>query len=77
MNYLLIDCENDTSEALPTKANNRFLTRKTDKTNHGIGLSNIQSVVEKYDGEMNVQVENGKFIIKTTMILPQKEAVSG
>lgn len=38
-------------------------TTKEDKLYHGFGLSNIRSVVSKYDGSMHTQSENGEFIL--------------
>lgn len=41
--------------------NNRFITTKKDKANHGIGLLNIKSIVEKYNGISAIKCENGWF----------------
>lgn len=41
-------------------------TSKSDKENHGFGISNIRSTVEKYDGNMAMSAENGVF--KTVII---------
>ncbi len=34
-------------------------TTKEDASNHGIGLGNVQRIVEKYQGEMEMVCENG------------------
>lgn len=36
-------------------------TAKSDKTNHGFGLSNIQRIVKKYHGDLIVHYSNGLF----------------
>lgn len=41
-------------------------TSKSDKENHGFGISNIRSTVEKYDGNMAMSAESG--IFKTVII---------
>ncbi|MDE6203392.1 MAG: GHKL domain-containing protein, partial [Lachnospiraceae bacterium] len=34
-------------------------TTKPDKVNHGIGLKNVQKIVEKYHGDMELLCEDG------------------
>lgn len=36
---------------------------KKDSTDHGLGLSNINSAVRKYNGTMNISAENGVFVL--------------
>ena len=43
-------------------------TTKGDKNHHGFGLKSIQYTVEKYDGSMTVNSENGVFVV--TLMLP-------
>ena len=38
----------------------RLETTKEDVPNHGIGLSNVRRIVEKYHGDMDLVCENGK-----------------
>lgn len=38
-------------------------TSKEDNTHHGFGLSNIKYTVEKYNGKMDISVENGLFVL--------------
>ena len=40
----------------------KFRTRKEDSVNHGIGLDSVESIVEKYQGEMKVSYEDKIFI---------------
>lgn len=46
----------------------RIITSKSDKENHGIGLKNIRRVVEKYNGELTIENRNNSFRI--SIILP-------
>ena len=41
------------------------------KQNHmGIGLTNIESAVQKYDGVLSIDIKNKKFIVSIT--IPEK-----
>lgn len=48
-------------EEEPVMEKKRFVTSKSNKREHGIGMINIQRVVEKYQGEDFVQCKNGLF----------------
>lgn len=50
-----------------SKGRNKLLSLKEDKDNHGIGLSNVKNIVNKYSGEMKVDSKDG--IYKTDIIL--------
>lgn len=47
-------------------------TRKENPKAHGIGLVNVNDVVQKYDGVMNTEVEENVFVI--SILLPLKDA---
>jgi hypothetical protein len=38
-------------------------TTKPDKNNHGFGVTSMSYIVKKYDGDMMMHVEDGKFIL--------------
>lgn len=40
-----------------------YITSKKDKLNHGLGLKNISEVVEKYDGAIQTEYEEGYFTL--------------
>lgn len=46
-------------------------TSKEDKFLHGFGISNICKAVEKYNGECVIRPENGKFVMKIIIPLPE------
>lgn len=39
-------------------------TTKTDRENHGYGVSSIKSITEKYGGQMVIKTENQKFLLR-------------
>ncbi|MCD7729937.1 MAG: ATP-binding protein, partial [Oscillospiraceae bacterium] len=40
---------------------------KKDRLNHGFGLSNIENVVNKYDGKMQISCNDGMFTLSITL----------
>ncbi len=49
----------------------KFKTLKPDKENHGIGLENIKTALEKYDSNPSIEYLDNKFILK--FVIFQKE----
>lgn len=39
----------------------KILTSKKDKLNHGLGLSNVKSIISKYNGSCDLSFENSEF----------------
>jgi hypothetical protein len=60
--YLIIEVSNSNVNKIKFK-NNKIVSQKDDKVNHGIGLSNIEMVVKKYDGIYDIIFEKNKFIL--------------
>lgn len=68
--FLLVkfeNCYNGTVEIMDQKLPH---TTKNDKENHGYGLMSVQRTVEKYNGSMSLQTENGWFVIKILIPVP-------
>ena len=42
----------------------KIFTNKKDKFMHGIGLKNIKDTVYKYNGEIKIEFDDDKFVIK-------------
>ena len=64
--YLSIQIKNRTNENV--LANNPELhTSKTDKTCHGYGLKIVRSIVDKYNGIINIQMEGGYFCTRVML----------
>ena len=43
--------------------NSKYITTKRDKEYHGLGISNVKRVVDKYDGRMTINHEKGIFSV--------------
>lgn len=65
--YLIVDCENTMDTKNINFENNKLLTSKMDKVNHGIGLENVKRIIEKYHGGMEIAMVDGIFSIKITL----------
>lgn len=46
------------------RENNRILTTKAEKGNHGIGLQNVYDIVEKYGGDYHITTQNQEYTIQ-------------
>ncbi|MGL5755254.1 MAG: GHKL domain-containing protein, partial [Paraclostridium sp.] len=68
-NFFVMKIENSKINDIEIKSGN-LLTDKDDKLTHGIGLENVKRTVYKYDGEINVNYDNDKFIVKILIPLP-------
>lgn len=62
-NILYITVMNSYSGGL-NKKEEKLMTTKSDSENHGLGLENVRGVVEKYKGEMLVDYDKKRFIVK-------------
>ncbi|WP_281532530.1 sensor histidine kinase [Anaerocolumna aminovalerica] len=60
---------NNSYDGIVKKAAFKFLSRKEDQKNHGIGLKSIQAAVHKYDGTMRVTHDEKRFQVKILMYL--------
>ena len=47
--------------------NNKILTSKLDKKNHGIGLDNIKEVIKRYEGILDITSEDDYFELSFTL----------
>lgn len=45
------------------KSENRFLSRKSNPMNHGLGLKSIEKIVEKYDGNLKIEYDDHLFSV--------------
>lgn len=59
---LVILCANP-YQTLPKTKGKLFLTSKDDQQSHGLGLGNVEDVLFKYDGNMEITTERGMFVI--------------
>lgn len=60
--YLIIEVSNTNVKKLQYNKN-KIISTKLDKSNHGMGLSNIETAVKKYNGVVDIVEEKNKFTI--------------
>ncbi|MCM1106253.1 MAG: GHKL domain-containing protein [Blautia sp.] len=65
--YLRVYVENDMEGELCFDKDDIPATSKADKQNHGLGLRNVKSVAEKYEGSYKAEVENGNYKAEVTL----------
>ena len=63
---LMIKTVNSISES-PIVKDGKLLTKKRDKSKHGIGLSSVQNVVSKYEGCMKFEFNEEQFCVDLTL----------
>jgi sensor histidine kinase regulating citrate/malate metabolism len=49
------------------KINERTLTTKADKQNHGFGIQNIREVISKYEGELQIKDDLDSVTVRVTL----------
>lgn len=59
--YFVVKCENSKINEINIK-NNKLLTDKKDKYLHGIGIQSMKSSIKKYNGDLEINIEDDKFI---------------
>lgn len=73
-NLLIMKVENSFDGWLLRRRQNEFpVTDKADRENHGIGLANIKSTAEKYQGTMDFKVKGRVFILSVMMKNERRE----
>ena len=65
---LIIEINNSHDGKLK-KIDGRFISRKTDKKNHGIGLKSVETALKNYDGVMQISYDSIKFTVKALLYL--------
>lgn len=72
-NYLLIDLKNS-CDIQPKAKNGLFVSTKSDKEMHGIGLKSVLRIVKRYSGDINCEYENDENIFHSTVLLKMNKA---
>ena len=73
-NLLMLKVENSFDGRLVRRRQEEFpITDKADKKSHGIGLANIKSTAEKYQGTMDFRVKDRVFILSVMMKNERKD----
>lgn len=66
MNMICIFCENSYTELNNVSGN--FVTTKSDRRMHGIGLKRISNIAAKYGGTVDINTENNVFSISVLLV---------
>lgn len=66
LGLLIINCKN-TFDGDISIENGKLVTSKLDKKNHGLGLKNIESVLDKYNGDMKYSYTDDYFMVDILM----------
>lgn len=75
-NYFLLEIKNSTCTVHRGKPQNSDSDRKGEEGRiHGIGLLNIKETVEKYNGIMSADIEDGIFVL--SVLIPVEQLVPG
>ena len=61
--YYVIYCENSKTNKIK-RAGSRFITEKKDDFVHGIGIRSIETSAKAYDGDVVIDYDDDKFMIK-------------
>lgn len=59
-NFLLIRVRNN-APVPPRRRFGRLQTDKPDRRNHGLGLRSVEETVEKYEGSLSLEYQDGRF----------------
>lgn len=68
-NMIFLEVKNSCNKESVRVSQGSLLTRKKDQLNHGLGLENVRSHLHKYNGDLEVILEEKLFIVKIMMIL--------
>ena len=71
MGFIVIKIENTYQGELLKNKRNEILTTKEDSRNHGYGLKIVKSIVDKYQGQ--IEIENADNHFKVIILLPQEK----
>lgn len=65
---LYINIKNSYDQVVRIK-DNKLMTRKSDKISHGIGLENIRIIVNKYNGQLDINYDENVFEVDILLYL--------
>ena len=71
-NFLVMNVINPIADKLKFDDEELPITTKGDKKFHGFGLRSMRHIVKKYDGYLNINVEDGCFSLKILIPIPSK-----
>ncbi len=57
----------NTFDGMINKSDNRILTTKNDIHNHGLGLINIENIINKYNGSLDIEYDENTFLVDVVL----------
>ena len=67
--FLVVEIANSYNNVINIK-DSEYLTTKRVRLLHGMGLTNVRRVVNKYDGRLEINHENGEFCVRAILTYP-------
>lgn len=67
--FLVVEIANSYNNVINIK-DSEYLTTKRVRLLHGMGLTNVRRVVNKYDGRFEINHENGEFCVRAILTYP-------
>lgn len=69
-NYIIIKLTNYMKPGLIENGSHDLVTTKADKENHGLGLKNLEDVLNKYNGTKKISIDDNLFVLKIMIPVP-------
>lgn len=63
-------------DGIVKKHGNQFLSLKSDQNEHGIGLHNVEQIVEKYDGTLSIDHSTDMFKVDLLLYISLKHSIT-
>ncbi len=63
----------NTFTSIPKRQRGRFISTKINPFNHGIGLTNVKTTVEKYNGHMDIDTSDNWFTVDIALYCTSRE----
>ncbi|MFI3200964.1 MAG: GHKL domain-containing protein [Eubacteriales bacterium] len=70
---LVIEMLNSYNESDTISRNGKWMTNKQDKINHGIGISSMEKIANRYKGYVNISSENSEFRLIILLYDPKED----
>ena len=68
--HFLVICVSNPCGENPLQGRNWFSTSKADRTRHGWGLKSVRRTVQKYNGSLSLEREDGRFVAAAMLFFP-------
>lgn len=72
-NNLFIELKNSYNENFSVMKKEKWITNKANKEYHGIGISSMERLVNRYNGYMNIEAKEGEFKLSILLCEPENK----